>query len=181
MADFPRLGEALMIAQGFKQGEFTSLYRNNLNEGVSRAMESSPAAVALCEFAKEYLKGSDVFYGTVQMLLIKLQNYRHDAENWPRSARGLADALRRQMPALALMGISVEIGSNVQRIDGARGITVAVKNLPGNIGNVGNIVSEFSAVENNSDLPSQSNISSEANQGKHLHVTDKTPPASIRI
>ncbi|SFE41280.1 hypothetical protein [Nitrosomonas sp. Nm166] len=149
MADFTRLGEAMMQAQGFEEGEFTRLYRANLNEGVSRAMESSPAAIALCEFAKKYPEGSTVFHGTVQSLLTKLIDYRHDSENWPRSAKGLADALRRQMPALALVGISVEISSSRQRIGNERGITVTVKNLPGNIGNIGNVVSELSSRKNN--------------------------------
>ncbi len=151
MADFTRLGEAMMQAQGQPDGSFTKLYRANLNDGVSRAMESSPAAVALCEFARNYPEGKNVFHGTVQGLLTKLIDYRHDAENWPRSAKGLADALRRQMPALSLVGISVEISSSRQRIGSERGITVTVKNLPGNIGNVENIVSELSTQENNSD------------------------------
>lgn len=143
MADFTRLGEAMMQAQGEPAGKFTKLYRANLNEGVNRAMESSRAAVALCEFAKKYPEGKEVFHGTVQGLLTRLIEYRLDSENWPRSAKGLADALRRQIPALALVGISVEIGTNVRRIGSERGITVTVKNLPGNNGNVGNIVPEF--------------------------------------
>ena len=151
MADFTRLGEAMMQAQGSQEGDFIKLYRDNLNEGVSRAMESSPAAVALCELAKDYPEGKEVFFGTVQSLLIKLLDYRHDSENWPRSAKGLGDVLRRQIPALALAGISVEFSSKPKRVDGQRGITVAVKNHPGNIGNIGNVVSELSVAENNSD------------------------------
>ncbi|MBA3697133.1 MAG: hypothetical protein H0W85_10380 [Methylotenera sp.] len=151
MADFTRLGEAMLQTQGQPEGSFTNLYRANLNDGVNRAMESSPAAVALCDLARAYPEDKTVFHGTVQRLLIKLLDYRHDAENWPRSAKGLADALRRQMPALALVGISVEIGSSVQRINGDRGIPVIVNNLPGNIGNIGNIVSEISTAENNLD------------------------------
>jgi hypothetical protein len=151
MADFARLGEAMMQAQGAEDGEFIRLYRANLNEGVSRAMESSPAAIALCELARTHSEGSIVFHGTVQSLLNRLVDYRRDSENWPRSAKGLADSLRRQMPALALIGISVEISSNVRRIGSERGVAVTVKILPGNIGNIGNIVSEFSTAEKNSD------------------------------
>ena len=149
MADFTRLGEAMMQAQGKPAGEFTMLYRDNLNEGVSRALESSPAAVALCELAKKYPEGKEVFYGTVQGLLTKLIDYRHDSENWPRSAKGLADALKRQMPALTLMGVTIEFSSGTKRVGSERGITVSVKNQPGNIGNVGNVFSELSTVENN--------------------------------
>ena len=151
MADFTRLGEAMMQSQGKPDGEFTKLYRANLNEGVSRALESSPAAVAMCEFAKKYPEGKEVFYGTVQGLLTKLIDYRHDSENWPRSAKGLADALKRQIPALILMGVSVEFSSGTKRVGSERGIIVIVKNLPGNIGNVGNVFSELSIAENNFD------------------------------
>lgn len=151
MADFTRLGEAMMQAQGKSDGEFTKLYRSNLNEGVSRSMESSPAAVALCELAKKYPEGKEVFHGTVQGLLTKLLDYRHDSENWPKSARGLGEVLRRQMPALALMGVSVELGSRPERIGSERGIVVTVKNLPGNNGNIGNMFSELSTAENNLD------------------------------
>lgn len=133
MADFARLGEAMMQSQGKPPGEFTTLYRSNLNEGVSRSMESSPAAVALCELAKKYPEITEVFHGTVQGLLDRLAVYRHDAENWPRSARGLGEVLRRQMPALALMGVSVELGSRPERIGSERGILVTVRNLPGNV------------------------------------------------
>lgn len=149
MADFTRLGEAMMQAQGQPDGAFTKLYRDNLNEGVSRALESSPAAVALCELTKKYPEGKEVYYGTVQGLLTKLIDYRHDSENWPRSAKGLADALKRQMPALTLMGVSIEFSSSTKRIGNERGIVVTVKNQPGNVGNVGNVFSELSTAENN--------------------------------
>ena len=141
----------MMQAQGKPEGEFTKLYRSNLNEGVCRSMESSPAAVALCELAKKYPEGKEVFHGTVQGLLTKLIDYRHDSENWPRSARGLGEVLRRQMPALALMGVSVVLGSRPGRIGIERGIIVTVKNLPGNNGNIGNMFSELSTAENNLD------------------------------
>ncbi|MER2510882.1 MAG: hypothetical protein ABTQ25_00400 [Nitrosomonas ureae] len=154
MADFTRLGEAMMQAQGEPAGEFTKLYRANLNEGVSRSMESSPAAVALCELAKKYPEGKEVFHGTIQALLTKLIDYRHDSENWPRSARGLGEVLRRQMPALLLMGVLIEISSSRQRIGSERGITITVKNLPGNIGNIGNMFSELSTAENFSSADS---------------------------
>ncbi|SFL40774.1 hypothetical protein SAMN05216302_10812 [Nitrosomonas aestuarii] len=150
MADFTKLGEAMMQAQGKPSGAFTALYRANLNEGVSRAMESSPAAVALRELVQKSPDDGTVFHGTVQGLLQKLVEHRHDSENWPRSARGLSDVLRRQTPALALLGISVLIGSGVQRIGGERGIPVTIKSTQGgNIGNVGNVISELSVRKNN--------------------------------
>jgi hypothetical protein len=39
-----------------------------------------------------------------------LSGFRQDAEAWPRSARGMGDALRRLAPALRLIGIAVWVG-----------------------------------------------------------------------
>ena len=53
------------------------------------------------------------------------------------------------MPALTLMGVTIEFSSGTKRVGSERGITISVKNQPGNIGNVGNVFSELSTVENN--------------------------------
>lgn len=42
-------------------------------------------------------------------LLERLNDHRDKSEAWPRSARGLGDAIRRQLPALAQIGIRITI------------------------------------------------------------------------
>lgn len=145
MADFTRLGEAMMQAQGQEAGAFTALYQANRKVSIGKALESSPVAVAICEMVEKYNGQSfSVFHGTVNSLLTELANHRHDAESWPRSPRGLGDILKRQAPALETYGIHVITGNRPERIGGSRGIPVEIRKS-GNIGNIDNVVSEFSA------------------------------------
>jgi hypothetical protein len=106
MADFNHLGEAMARAMEHEPGVFTALYRGNYRESVQRAMESSPVAVAVVEMAEESPYGL-VFEGTYKELLEKLTLRKTDNEGWPRSVKGLASALKRQMPALQEVGVIV--------------------------------------------------------------------------
>jgi hypothetical protein len=139
MADFARLGEAMAQALGHDQGHFMSLYTANRSNSITRAMESSPVAVALREMVEQYQGRSPVvFRGTVKSLLDQLAQFKHDSDGWPKSAKGLGDALRRQSPALAECGIEVNFGDRTERIDGARGIPITIK-VSGNMGKIGNV------------------------------------------
>jgi len=139
MADFTRLGEAMMRAQGHDPGTFDALFKANRQESVARAMESSPVAVAVREMVDAH-KGQSaiVFHGTMKKLLDALAGHRHDSDGWPRSPRGLGDALKRQSPALAALGINIETSNQVQRIGSDRGLSVTIRKA----GNIGNIVSK---------------------------------------
>jgi hypothetical protein len=147
MADFTRLGEAMMQAQGYEPGTFEALFKANRQESVARAMEASPVAVAVREMVDAHQGQSPtVFYGTMKALLDKLADYRHDSDGWPRSPRGLGDVLKRQSPALAAIGIEIETSNQVQRIGNDRGLPVTIRKSV-NIGNIGNIVSEKTTPE----------------------------------
>lgn len=144
MADFTRLGEAMAQAQGNAPGTFDALYKANRAEGVSRALESSPVAVAVMELVDEYTGQSlEVFHGTMKGLLDALEKYKQESNAWPRSGKGLGDALRRQQPALLSLGIEIISSGRVERVGGSRGLTVTIKK-GGNFGNFGNMDSEFS-------------------------------------
>jgi hypothetical protein len=104
MADFNHLGEAMARALGHEPGAFTALYRGNYRESVQRAMESSPVAVAVAEMV-EVAPYPTVFVGTYKELLERLHRYKTDNEGWPKSEKGLANALKRQMPALQEVGV----------------------------------------------------------------------------
>ena len=140
MADFTRLGEAMAQAFGHQPGTFDALYKANRAESIGRAMESSPVAVAVCEMVDSHNGSSlTVFHGTVKSLLDELANkHRHDSESWPKSPKGLSDALKRQAPALATLGIEIISGNRVERIGTNRGLPITIKKS-GNVGNIGNI------------------------------------------
>lgn len=149
MADFTKLGEAMMIALGNPEGEFTRIYRTKLSESIIRALDASPAAVAITAMVENHhAESAIIFYGTMQLLLEKLTAYRKDSENWPKSPRGLSDVIRRQMPALSLCGIDITIGNQSERIGhNERGVPVTIKKKSVNIGNIGSVISEVSMKE----------------------------------
>lgn len=111
MIDFAKLGEAMAAAKGQRPGSFSKIYGENRRESVARGLEASPVALAIRDFvdAKRAISKL-VFSGTMQRLLLALTEYKPESEPaWPRSPKGLGDALRRQMPALASVGIDVQI------------------------------------------------------------------------
>lgn len=111
MVDFTKLGEAMMQSDGAAAGSFTDLYRNNRKESVLRSIESSPVASAVVDMA-EGVDVDTVFHGTYKELLDRLLTYKGDNEGWPKSAKGLANSLKRQSPALKEAGVIIvpEIG-----------------------------------------------------------------------
>lgn len=111
MADFARLGEAMLKAMGGQDGDFVGLYRVNRRDSVARGLEASPVAVAIRSLVDAaYMDEFGLAYeGTMGHLLERLNDHRDKSEAWPRSARGLGDAIRRQLPALAQIGIRITI------------------------------------------------------------------------
>lgn len=101
MADFAALGEAVFRVQGQPAGAFLSRYGAMRKDGVLRTIDASPVGAAISAFLTEVTGG---FNGTLSELLDRLERYRPHGEAWPRSAKGLGDALRRLAPALRLIG-----------------------------------------------------------------------------
>lgn len=162
MADFTRLGEAMMQAQGHKAGVFAALYNANRAESIGHALQSSPVAVAVCEMVDKHAGMSKtVFYGTMSTLFTTLADYRRDGDGWPKSERGLGDILRRQSPALATLGIDITTGRKTEYINGKRGIPVTISKH-GNVGNIGNVVSKLLPPAQNFHPYSAANIADDA-------------------
>ena len=104
MADFTLLGEAVYQVSGRPAGEFLQRYREQRAESAQRSLEASPVAVAMIAYLEDHPSG---YYGTVKDLWIALDDYREGAEAWPKSARGLGDAIQRIKPALRQIGIEL--------------------------------------------------------------------------
>ncbi|MCX6178154.1 MAG: hypothetical protein NT163_02085 [Chlorobiales bacterium] len=107
MVDFCSLGEAMARGLGENAGVFTALYNENRKESVLRSIESSPVASAVLELACTFVAGATVHDGTYSELLDKLLKYKHDNDGWPKNPKGLANALKRNMPALQQAGVVV--------------------------------------------------------------------------
>jgi len=82
-------------------GAFLSRYSAMRKDGVLRTIDASPVGAALTAYMANVAGG---FTGTLSELLDRLNPYRPHGEAWPRSAKGLGDALRRLAPALRLIG-----------------------------------------------------------------------------
>lgn len=121
MADFAKLGEAMMQAQGNQAGSFSGLFESNRRDSVARGLDASPVATAIRELAEAETSPA-VFNGTMKRLLERLERYKSGTEAWPKSPRGLGDVLRRQAPALKAVGIVVTIGKA-----GRDGVPVSVR------------------------------------------------------
>ena len=109
MADFAYLGEAMMQAQGTTPGQFLALYTGHRRDAIRRTIDTSPVGAAIIEFVVE----KDMEHsGTVKQLLTTLEFLRAPCERneyWPRSPRGMGNALRRLAPALRQIGIHCQI------------------------------------------------------------------------
>lgn len=101
MADFAALGEAVYRVHGEQAGAFLARYNAMRKDGVLRTIDASPVGAALAAYLADVPSG---FNGTLSELLDRLDRFRPLGEAWPRSAKGLGDALRRLAPALRLIG-----------------------------------------------------------------------------
>jgi len=116
MADFALLGEAMHRALGNEAGEWLALYVRHRQDAIRRTVDSSPVAVACITFVKH----SAGYHGTVKGLL-ELFNARMTDRNlergdyWPKSPKGLGDALRRSAPALRQIGIQLRVEDRPRR------------------------------------------------------------------
>ena len=101
MADFASLGEAVFRVHGELAGEFLNCYSAMRRDGVLRTIDASPVGAALVAYLQN---GTESFNGTLTDLLDRLDRFKPHGETWPRSAKGLGDALRRLAPTLRTIG-----------------------------------------------------------------------------
>jgi hypothetical protein len=104
MVDFAYLGEAVFQANGFADGTFIELYKSMRQKGVYRTIESLPVGLALLTFLENRPEG---WSGKLIELLAQLNAQKPTGEtNWPKSAKGMGDVLRRLSPALRTLGFN---------------------------------------------------------------------------
>ena len=107
LADFARRGAAVAPAIGWTAEKFLSAYDENRKVGNVTALEASAVAQGLMALLTE----GDGWCGTATELLDALNAVvaegKRKARSWPRSARSLANALRRVTPNLRATGIDV--------------------------------------------------------------------------
>lgn len=118
MADFAKFAAAGMPALGFTAEEFIAAYRQNQAEAIEAGLESSPVGEAI----RTFMSQRSEWTGSTGDLLHRLADLSGDttAKSWPRSQKGLINALRRLAPSLRHVGINWE----QDRSSAARTITL---------------------------------------------------------
>ena len=101
MADFVMLGEAVLLSFN-KTESFAEFYERKKTRAATQAIESSPAILALLKI----LGRRGEFHGTYARLHQSMK-YQDMITGLPKSAKGVADLLKRHAPALRRIGITM--------------------------------------------------------------------------
>ncbi len=102
MADYAIIGETISRVCGWPS--YVAEYEAHRRDIAARGVESSPVASALIE----YMRAHESYRGPIGGLSGELVHWRTDSDAWPRSARGVADAIRRAAPGLMSAGLTIE-------------------------------------------------------------------------
>ena len=106
MADFTRMATAAEVRLGYDHGAFESAYARNRQQALQQSAEFNPIVQAVLA-----LVGGDTWSGTATQLLDDLNDRvgeeQRRRKDWPRSARGMSNALDRAAPALRRLGIEI--------------------------------------------------------------------------
>lgn len=103
LAEFAMLGMAVAQAMGHDPMDFMRQFTAARRESIARVLDASPVATAVVDWIEASPHGMTA---PVKDILHRLEQFKpHGSDSWPRSAKGLGDALRRAAPALRQMGI----------------------------------------------------------------------------
>lgn len=103
LVEFARLGMAVAKAVGQLPEDFMQEFNACRQESLSRTIDASPVAAAVVDMIEARPLG---LTATAKEILLTLEQYRPTGcDSWPRSPKGLGDALRRAAPALRQIDI----------------------------------------------------------------------------
>jgi len=111
LAEFALIGMAVAKAMGHEPREFMHQFTASRRESIARVLDASPVAAAVLEFVQANPSGIEA---SVKDILSRLEDYKpQGADAWPRSPKGLGDALRRAAPALRQMDVECRSLGNI--------------------------------------------------------------------
>jgi hypothetical protein len=103
LAEFARFGMAVAKAMHQPSENFMQQFMARRQEAIARTIDASPVAAAVVEW---FEKNPDGKTNTVKEWMNVLDWFKPSyCDAWPRSPKGLGDALRRAAPSLRQMGI----------------------------------------------------------------------------
>ncbi|HAU1490450.1 TPA: hypothetical protein F8S49_11380 [Legionella pneumophila] len=104
LIEYTRLGIAISEILGRTGEDFLSIFNSSRQESIARTIDASPVATALIEWFEKRDRQTTSL--PIKTLFAQVESSRiGGSDNWPRSPKGFADALRRAAPALRQMGI----------------------------------------------------------------------------
>lgn len=108
LLEFSLLGMAVAKAMGLPPSDFMKQFESAKQDGLERTLEANPVAMAIREWvAKRHYSEKK----TAGQWLCILSKYKPlGSGDWPSSAKGLGDAMRRAAPSLRQLGITCESG-----------------------------------------------------------------------
>ena len=111
LVEFVTLGMAMHQASGHDPAQFLAQFKKTRIEAVARTLDASPVASAVTEFLESNPLGIEA---PAKDILRRLEDFKPmGADAWPRSPKGLGDALRRAAPALRQLGIECKSLGNI--------------------------------------------------------------------
>lgn len=103
LVEFALLGMAVAKAAGQRPEDFMREFGASRQESLARTIDSSPVAAAVVDMIEARPQGMTA---PAKEILLTLEQYRPTGcDSWPKSPKGLGDALRRAAPALRQLGI----------------------------------------------------------------------------
>lgn len=103
LVEFALLGMAVAKAAGHAPEDFMREFNACRQESLARTIDASPVAAAVVDMIEVRPQGVTA---PAKEILLTLEQYRPTGcDSWPRSPKGLGDALRRAAPALRQLGI----------------------------------------------------------------------------
>ena len=103
LVEFARLGMAVATATGNTPKNFMDEFNASRQESLARTIDASPVAAAVVDYIEGHIGGIEA---PAKVILATLEPHRPPGcDSWPRSPKGLGDALRRAAPALRQIGI----------------------------------------------------------------------------
>jgi len=105
LIEFTRLGIATAKIIDLQPEVFLDAFNAARSESIARTIDASPIATALIELFEKSPYSTQKL--PLKALLEQLEKYKpFNCESWPRTPKGLGDALRRCAPALRHIGIN---------------------------------------------------------------------------
>ena len=121
LAEFARFGMAVAKVMTGDKNSFLLRFNESRKESVARTLDASPVATAIMDwFAARHEVSAELI---TKELFIQLESYKpQGTDAWPKTPKGLGDAIRRIAPALRIMGIECR---NIPKTGGHPRINIA--------------------------------------------------------